>query len=416
MPILPRKDSTYSRKTSHWRKQLVMRSKWCMAVCMICALWACTETNSRVADSIFSPETAADQSLSTIDLPEIEQNGELVVLTMYGPTSYFEYRGGDFGNQYQLAQKFSQALGVAMRLEVCRNREEMVRKLADGEGDVIAYGLNTTQEDSVEIRFCGTSAITHLTDSLDRMVNATAASDSTQRAWAVRESAPLLAEALEKWLVDHDGQLVSLSSYTMARSTRYAHRPAGHAQSPLLDPSRGIISQYDALFKRHAPTAGFDWRLLAAQCYQESAFNPGAESWMGAMGLMQLMPATARQMGVADAMVYDPASNIRGAARFLAYLDRYYSSIPHGTERLCFVLAAYNAGPGHVDDARRLAAKHGYNPNRWAGNVAPFVLRMSDSRYYAQPEVEHGYFRGEETFNYVEQIMQRWQFYRTRIK
>ena len=173
---------------------------------------------------------------------------------------------------------------------------------------------------------------------------------------------------------------------------------------------------YDAVFKRYSALCQWDWRLLAAQAYQESAFDPLAVSYMGAMGLMQLMPSTAKEVGIDEDEVFDAAANVHGAVKFISNLDRHYASIARRDERINFILAAYNAGPGHIDDARALAKKHGKDPDIWLGNVDSFVLRMSEAEYYNQPEVKHGYFRGAETYNYVNGIRDRWEKYKSSIK
>ena len=161
---------------------------------------------------------------------------------------------------------------------------------------------------------------------------------------------------------------------------------------------------------------GWDWRLMAAQAYQESSFDPQAVSYMGAMGLMQLMPGTARDVGVARSEVFVPERNVQGAAKLISQLNTHYASIANGDERINFILAAYNAGSGHVDDARALAKKYGKNPNVWLGNVDVFVLKMSEPQYYNQQEVKYGYFRGSETYEYVNSIRTRWNEYKRKIK
>ena len=69
-----------------------------------------------------------------------------------------------------------------------------------------------------------------------------------------------------------------------------------------------------------------------------------------------------------------------------------------------------------MDDARALALKYGKNPDRWLGNVDVFVLKMSEAQYYNQPEVKHGYFRGSETYGYVNAIRARWEEYRRKVR
>ena len=177
------------------------------------------------------------------------------------------------------------------------------------------------------------------------------------------------------------------------------------------DAAHGIISAYDDLFRRYSSAAGWDWRLLAAQCYQESGFDPQAVSSMGAMGLMQLMPATADALGVPEDKRFDPEHNISAAARYIRKVSQSFADIQDGEERIRFTLAAYNGGAGHVQDAQLLARKAGKNPHLWQ-DVAPFILLLSEPRYYRDPDVLYGYMRGSETEAYVRLVMERWSQYR----
>lgn len=178
----------------------------------------------------------------------------------------------------------------------------------------------------------------------------------------------------------------------------------------MLNRSKGTISKYDYLFQKHAPTARWDWRLLAAQCYQESTFDPNARSWVGAGGLMQIMPGTATHLGLPHNMIYDPESNIAAATRYIRELNAKFIDIP-AYERINFILASYNGGHFHIRDAMALARKHGKNPNRWV-DVQEFVLKLSSPAYYNDAVVKHGYMRGSETVNYVSKIQSRWAQYR----
>ena len=149
--------------------------------------------------------------------------------------------------------------------------------------------------------------------------------------------------------------------------------------------------------------------------YSESRFNPNAKSWAGAFGIMQLMPVTANKYGVG--MDSSPQAQIVAGIKFLKWLDNYFKKeIPDSTERINFVLASYNVGPGHVEDARALAKKYGKDPNVWFGNVDYFILQKSKPEFYKDPVVKYGYCRGVEPYHYVTEIVNRYNNYKNLIK
>lgn len=168
------------------------------------------------------------------------------------------------------------------------------------------------------------------------------------------------------------------------------------------------LSPYDELIQEYAQRYGFDWRLVAAQIFQESGFNPEARSWVGARGLMQVMPRTARQVGI-DGDLNDPETNIRAGMRYLDWLRERFEEDLSVRDRTWFVLAAFNAGTGHVRDARRLAARLGLNPDRWFDNVEVAMGKLSQRRYFRK--ARFGYVRGHEPVNYVRSIRERYQAY-----
>ncbi len=321
----------------------------------------------------------------TFSLSDIIRNGELIMLTLTGPENYYDYHGRGMGLQYLLCERFAKSLGVSLRVEVCKDTTEMVEKLKNGEGDLVAFFLPKRVGDVV---FCGP------------------APSSGNAQWAVQKGNEELADTLNRWFkptllakIKAEEQF-ALSSRSITR----------HVYSPMLDRKAGIISQYDHLFQKYAPTARWDWRLLAAQCYQESTFDPQARSWAGARGLMQIMPATAAHLGLPAHQVHEPEPNVAAATRLIRELDGKFNDIGDRMERIRFILASYNGGPGHVRDAMALARKYGRNPQRWE-EVAPFVLRLSTPQFYNDPVVKNGYMRGSETVDYVERIGNRWQQY-----
>ena len=321
----------------------------------------------------------------TFSLSDIIRNGELIMLTLTGPENYYDYHGRGMGLQYLLCERFAKSLGVSLRVEVCKDTTEMVEKLKNGEGDLVAFFLPKRVGG---VAFCGPMP----------------ASGNAQ--WAVQKGNDELADTLNRWFkptllakIKAEEQF-ALSSRSITR----------HVYSPMLDRKAGIISQYDHLFQKYAPTARWDWRLLAAQCYQESTFDPQARSWAGARGLMQIMPATAAHLGLPAQQVHEPEPNVAAATRLIRELDGKFNDIGDRMERIRFILASYNGGPGHVRDAMALARKYGRNPQRWE-EVAPFVLRLSTPQFYNDPVVKNGYMRGSETVDYVERIGNRWQQY-----
>ena len=97
----------------------------------------------------------------THDLQQIKDSGQLVVLTLYSSTSYFNYRGQEMGFQYELSEQFAKSLGVELKVKVARNVKDLIRKLQAGEGDLIAYTLPVTKEWKDSLLYCGEDVITH---------------------------------------------------------------------------------------------------------------------------------------------------------------------------------------------------------------------------------------------------------------
>ncbi|MEM1043913.1 MAG: transglycosylase SLT domain-containing protein [Bacteroidota bacterium] len=227
-------------------------------------------------------------------------------------------------------------------------------------------------------------------------------------AWAVRSNAPDLQTALSAWIDDDANSRTERILYRKYFIDRKGYRE--RVRSDYLTGETGVLSDYDDLLKKYAAEINWDWRLLASQTYQESRFDPDAQSWAGATGLLQLMPPTAREFGVTNA--YDPEDNVAGAVRFIRWLENYWDDrIEDETQRMRFVLASYNTGHGHVEDARRLTVKHGGDDTVW-DEVAFWLLQKSKAEVYTDPVVKYGFARGLEPVTYVELILDRYDHYR----
>jgi membrane-bound lytic murein transglycosylase F len=226
-------------------------------------------------------------------------------------------------------------------------------------------------------------------------------------AWAVRKNAPALLDKLNSWITEKKNTPLFNVLYKKYFTDRRAYKE--RVESEYLTSTTGKLSQYDSLLKRFATELNWDWRLLAAQAFQESRFKPAARSWAGATGLLQLMPATAREYGVKNAL--DPEDNVRGAVKFLVWLTKYWRKIPNEDERLKFILASYNTGAGHVEDAQRLTEKYGGNPQAW-NDVAYWLLQKSKVQYSTDSVVKYGFCRGIEPVTYVSLILERFNHYK----
>lgn len=227
-------------------------------------------------------------------------------------------------------------------------------------------------------------------------------------AWAVRRNAPGLRAGLDAWIAEQKNGTLFDRLYKKYFIDRKSHRE--RAGSQFLASSTGKLCEYDELLKRYAAEVGWDWRLLAAQAYQESRFKPQARSWAGATGLLQLMPRTAKEFGVQD--LNDPEQNVQGAVKFLRWLTNHWDGkIEDESERLKFILASYNTGAGHVEDAQRLAEKYDGDPKRWE-HVSYWLLQKSSQQYSADPVVKFGYCRGVEPVQYVSSILERFEHYK----
>lgn len=228
-------------------------------------------------------------------------------------------------------------------------------------------------------------------------------------AWGLRsDSSLMLLTELNKWLNSYR----KTSSYALLYAKYFRNSRSGIIKnSDYYYQSTGKISKWDDMIRQASTDINWDWRLLASLICQESRFDPNVESYAGAYGLMQIMPLTGKNFGID--ITSSPYNNIRAGTRYINWLQSIYESkIPDENERMKFILASYNAGPGHVMDAMKLAEKNGMDPTKWDGNVAVWLLKKSDPEYYTDSVVKNGYFRGTESVNFVSEVLERFEHYR----
>lgn len=465
----------------HINKMKRKRNLSCVLISFLIVSSGCGGNNKKISDTTASDTTAIPDTLHAV--------------TLYGPTSYFNYRGQEMGFDYENLKQFAQDEGYVLDLKIASSLKNLLEMVTSGEADLAAYPIPLIDEYKELVTHCGHKEITWqvlvqpqsdslindvtqlvgkvvyvekdskyhyrinnlnqelgggikivpidkdtlMTEDMIEMVDkreiplTIVDSDiaalnhsyfphldvslkvglDQYSSWAVRKDCTDLAEELENW-----GKRKETSETMKSVYRKYFEMSK---ESPLYDTAgktfglnlkKGdALSPYDNLFKRHSSTAGFDWQLLAAIGFNESRFKSNIVSWAGARGVMQLMPATARAMGVSN--LETPDNNILAAARLLKKLDESLESrVPDDKERMKFVVASYNCGLGHVYDAIALAEKYGLNPKIWTGNVSEAALMKSRPQYYNDPVVRNGYFRGRETVDFVDRVMNVYEYYK----
>jgi len=443
------------------------------------------ETDKRFAEALTTHRDVRHLD----DLDAIRARGVLRVITRNNSTSYFLYRGSEFGFHFELAQLLADELGVRLEMVVPRANRDVIPWLLEGRGDIVIAGTanDAPRIDRVQVtrpylktsfvvvtpkarapELASLEALSKVTllvrpsssamarlrqlgsekgialdlkasletlepeDLLDRV--STGKSDAAvidrrtaevellhrddlaiafeipgepmESGFLVRKENAKLFEAADAFVKKHYRGTVFNILYK-----RY-HDDTRRSQDARDDEFRGdklgAITPWDDVFRAAAHEAGLDWRLLASQAVQESRLDPNARSHFGALGVMQIMPATAKELGVVNPL--DPKESIEGGARYMKKLvARYDDPQIELKDRVRFALAAYNVGPMHVRDARELATAEGLDPNRWFQNVEKALLLLSKPRYYQK--AKFGYCRGEEPVRYVSQIQGRYDQY-----
>jgi membrane-bound lytic murein transglycosylase F len=330
--------------------------------------------------------------LMTID--EIEKNLIRNQLKLAGKTVYVQVGASSFECLKNLEDEIGDTISI---IEVPFETEQLISMVARGDIDYAVC------DENIAIVNTGYFPLIDVS---------TPVSFSQHLAWGIRkEKSDKLERALNAWITTFkktNGYALLYAKYFRNdRSNTIFH-------SDYYSIGTGKVSPWDNLIKSFSDSLKWDWRLLASLIYQESRFDPSVKSWAGAVGLMQIMPETGKNFGID--ILSSPENNMKAGVLYINYLQKFFSDkIPDSTERVKFVLAAYNAGAGNIVDAMKLAVKNGKNPLLWDENVAVWLLKKSEARYYNDPVVENGYCRGDESVNFVSQVLKRYEEYKNII-
>ena len=228
--------------------------------------------------------------------------------------------------------------------------------------------------------------------------------------WALRSTSPNLLQAVNSWLVEKKKVFIPRTYARYFLNSKNQYERTTNTYSSL---GGNRISVYDEIIQENAQILGWDWRLLAALVYKESRFDTTALSYAGAQGLLQLMPVTVERFGVTNPN--DPEESLKGGVKYLQYLDKFWMErVPETNERIKFMLASYNIGQGHVEDAWRLTLKYQKNPQSWQ-EVSNFLNLKSDPKYYRDAVVKSGYAKGHIAVNYVRDVLALFQSYKALV-
>jgi len=309
-------------------------------------------------------------------------------------TIIVQKKSAHFERLKSLAQEIGDTINM---IEVPFKSEELIKNVANGE---------------IEYTICDENvAIVNSTYYPDIDIN-TPVSFSQNIAWGLRkQNSSRLLNELNIWIKDYR----RTGSYALLYAKYFKNsRSSKIVKSDYYTLLTGKVSQYDDLIKSASVKINWDWRLLASLIYQESRFNPHIKSYAGAYGLMQVMPVTGKHFGID--VTSSVANNVRAGIMYINWLQSLFESkIPDENERIKFILASYNAGPGHILDAMRLAEKNNMDPRKWDGNVAYWLSKKSEPKYFNDAAVRSGYFRGTESINFVSEILERFEHYKNVI-
>lgn len=417
----------------------------------------------------------------------------LHAVTLYGPTSFFHYRGQTMGADYENLVRFASDHDMELDLKIAPSLPAMLDSLAYGAAQLAAFPIPKISEFTSRVKHSGPREVTwqvlvqkdgkdkindvtqlvgkkvtvldyskylyrmqNLNEELgggieivaldrdsliaDDLITMVANGDidftvadsdvaavnrlhhpdldfsvkvslEQYSSWAVAADCDSLAARLDRWERKKETSEVQKNIYKKYFELSKNPLSGSFATALSWKPrANGILSPFDSYFRKHAPAAGIDWKMLAAICFNESGFDNSVVSWAGATGIMQMMPATAAAMGVGPDELDIPERNIYAAAKLLAHLDKTLAQkVSDKEERVKFVIAAYNSGLGHITDAIALASNHNLDPQKWLGNVSEALLLKSRPQHYNEPGVRNGYFNGRETVDFVDKVLSTYE-------
>jgi membrane-bound lytic murein transglycosylase F len=324
---------------------------------------------------------------------------------------------GVSGSENTIIRDVQELRGKSVYVPIKSTQALMLRQLDKEWGDQVhVYEMpQYTQEKLIELvakgdldyTICNSILVRSLRNIYPELDFTTVVKKSEPIVWNFRKSSPQLAEKVNHWLAE----FTNSTKFTLLTEKYFNNNSKLSLKNRYTAINESQISVFDELIKKHSSSINWDWRLLASLIYQESRFKPSVKSHRGAWGLMQMMPSTQQYFGIDSTA--SPERQIQAGVRYIKFLDNEFAKqIKDPQERINFILASYNIGPGHILDAQKIAVKLGKNPLRWFNNVDSCLLSKSDPQHYRDPNILFGYCKGKETYAFVQEVITRFHHYK----
>lgn len=225
-----------------------------------------------------------------------------------------------------------------------------------------------------------------------------------ERRWVLNPANKRINEKINNWLVKY----VTTSDYEKL-TDKYFHPRSRFLARASVEKRRGKISPYDATIKKYSQKYNLDWRLVSSIIYQESKFTTTSVGIGGSFGIMQMMPATAANFGIDSTSSVE--QQLAAGVRLISSINKQFLDIEDENERAYFIAASYNAGAGHIHDARKLCEKYGGDKSLWE-DVEKYLILKTEHKYYNDPVVTNGYYPGKHTVRYTKAVIDRYHGYK----
>jgi len=359
--------------------------------------WGIRKDNPELLDSInsFIENYRLTNSLPASFIGDFDQQkkkSQLRLITWNEESSYFLWKNKLMGFEYDLIKKFALDHGLSLKVLVANDFEQMLKWLQEGRGDIVSASLDLSEK-RIKLPVLFTKPYRQK----DGVFH-----------WMVRKNNPLLAHALDAFIKKY----YKGTFYNVTYNKYFKNSKNSSKNNFTQQMSSSQISPYDNLIKKFSKQYKFNWLLISAQINQESKFDPNAKSWAGAKGLMQIMPKTAKKLQISNLQI--PKNAIAAGVKYMHWIRNRFNKDMPVEDKNWFSLAAYNAGIGHVQDARKLAKELNLDPDRWFDHTEKAMLLLAQKKYARK--ARYGFVRGSETVFYVKQVRHIFNLYQLAVK